>query len=431
MESYLIIFAGFIIRLGLAYALPIWHDEAYSIWASTTPLSNIIHGITDPVHTPGYYLFLKLWSLFSLHLFWLRLSSLIFYLFNALLLYKLAQNISRRLPIFVLFLYAFSGYFLIFDWQVRMYTLVLTAILLSLILYQKAKIHYTYLITFTLINTVGLYIDYGFFWYFFPLTLLLCIKTLLHFRQYRTLFLSTLISAVLFIGCFPDAFTYYFRGVESIQWMAQYMSPDFVIPYFFGTHILYPALPFLILLFVYGIYILWTQYRRNPMLQLLTFTAIFSLAASLLYSLSGQIVFHVRSLQIVALYILIISALALHWLYTKHKYIIFAGLLLVVITNCYFVTNIIIHQPRRVLVSPFPWKNIINAIPVSQVNYVAYRQTHELPTPLLLWGLQYTLNGNESLFSKKIPMMDITNTNDSVDSCLLISQSLMDIYACK
>lgn len=168
MWSYLIIFAGFILRLLLAYKLPIWHDEAYSIWASTTPLLNILRGITDPVHTPGYYLFIKLWSMFSFHLFWFRLSSLLFYIFNAILLQKLTRRIHRSLPIFVLFLYACSGYFLIFDWQVRMYTLVVTLILISLNIYIHAASQYRYLILFTIVNAVGLYIDYAFFLVFRP-----------------------------------------------------------------------------------------------------------------------------------------------------------------------------------------------------------------------------------------------------------------------
>ena len=85
----LIIILGLLTRLWLIYKLPLWGDEAYSIWAIEQPWLKILNNTVDPVHPPGYYVFLKLWGSISDHLFWLRLSSLFAFSLNIWLLIKL------------------------------------------------------------------------------------------------------------------------------------------------------------------------------------------------------------------------------------------------------------------------------------------------------------------------------------------------------
>jgi hypothetical protein len=313
-----------------------------------------------------------------------------------------------------------------------MYTLVVTLILISLNIYIHAASQYRYLILFTIVNAVGLYIDYAFFWYFGPLIIFFGIKMLKHFhRESFFMFASTLISAALFLICFPYALTYYSQGVAGIQWMIPYTSPTFYIPFFFGTHTFYLGLLFLGVLFLFGIYILWKQYQKNAQLHLLTFTTYVSLVGTLLYSLSGQVIFHVRSLQIVALFILIVSAIALQQLYSIRKYVALACLLLVIIVNCYAAVTIIMYQPGRVLISPFPWKNTVETLENTNTTFVVYRQTKKLPTPLLIWGLKYSLDGNETLGNKPILSLDISHMSYSLAHCKLFSDSLLDIYTCK
>ena len=140
---FISILVGFLSRFYLAFSTPIWHDEAYSIWASTTPLLRIISGITDPVHPPGYYIFLNFWSFPTTHLLWMRMSTLLFFIANALILYQIGKKIRTPFYGFILiFMYVFSGYFIIFDWQVRMYTFIDTCILFSLLFLMEKNIYY-------------------------------------------------------------------------------------------------------------------------------------------------------------------------------------------------------------------------------------------------------------------------------------------------
>ena len=54
----------------------LWADEASSVWFSRLSWYTILTQLCDP-HPPGYYLFLKLWSLPGANELWLRLPSLL------------------------------------------------------------------------------------------------------------------------------------------------------------------------------------------------------------------------------------------------------------------------------------------------------------------------------------------------------------------
>ncbi|MDO8551550.1 MAG: hypothetical protein Q7S03_02620 [bacterium] len=187
-------------RLYLTWVLPAWLDEIASIITAKAPVLKILEGVADPGHLPGYYLILKIYSSFSDHLFWLRTSSLLFFIFNVFLLRKIGEILKDRLfSLLLIFLYVFSGYFIVFDWQARMYTGVSTLIFASYLLLLRKRILF-----FTLVNIIGRYFDYAYFWYFIPLAfyiswLFIINKT----KGYRDFLYSVLISSFAFLFWIP------------------------------------------------------------------------------------------------------------------------------------------------------------------------------------------------------------------------------------
>lgn len=334
---------GIVFRLYLAFSLPLWHDEASSIWVSRLSVVDILKGAAEPVHLPGYFFFLKLWSLDSDHLFWLRLSSLFFFLINIWLLGLIGQRKKdKHFALILIFVYLFSGYFVIFDWQLRMYTGVLTFILASMFFLMKRKIFF-----FTLINALGLYFDYGFFWYFAPLSLWL------FFKRPRPLFFSISVSVSLFALWLPLGVRHFNRGVAGIEWMKSFLSPAFFLPYFLGTHVNYFfTLLFFILVFL-GLWAFWRQKEKSQEGGIILFCSGFSLFSSLLFSALFFPVFHLRSLQIVGLAVVFLLALALDWLWRQKKHLAVIVFFLMMV-NFFLVVRIHLVEPGELLVNFFP-----------------------------------------------------------------------------
>lgn len=423
------LFLGIGLFLLLAYALPIWHDEAFSIWASKTPLWEILSGRTDPVHPPGYYLFLKLWSFPSDHLFWLRMSSLFFFLVSFYLLDKIGAKIKG--PVFslcLLFLYLFSGYFVIFNWQVRMYAGVTALILASLFFLLNGN-----LLFFTLINLIGLYFDYGFFWYFIPLFFFLIFQAMIKKgARHREYFLSALISGALFLFWLPFFLENYQAGIGGIGWMEGHLSLLLAIPYFLGAHQEIFALP-LILTTAFGFYLFWQKNRKKIAFQIILFSAAFSFISSWLFSLFFFPLFHLRSLQIVGLAVVFLSALTIDWLYQKRQYYLVFFVFLLVLMNFFFTFSFFFSkESNQLLLSFFPWKDLKTKIEAGNFDEVVFQKTKKLPTELLFWGLKYTLEGRESLPMRPIPYRDISSAPpETTRECELISESLLAIYGCR
>jgi uncharacterized membrane protein len=164
---------GLVGRMFIIVGAPLWYDEAYSIWAAQAPLSQILTAEIDPVHTPGYYLLLRTFMIISDHLVFLRSTTLLFFCLNIFLLYQLTKRaVCPEFAAIATMLYSLSGYFLIFDWQVRMYTATLSLILLSQYVGLRVKEenhrNNTSLFLLGIIDLTGLYLAYAYVWYFFP-----------------------------------------------------------------------------------------------------------------------------------------------------------------------------------------------------------------------------------------------------------------------
>jgi len=323
---FIVISTGFILRIYLATTLPLWPDEAHSIWASQLPINQLIKTEPGLVPPSGYYSLLYLWGKISDHLYWLRLLSIIAFVLNAYLLKKIGERIKViLLPLLLVILYSFSGYFIIFDWQVRMYSIIVTFILLSLLILDKNinnrhKQKLSPWIIFTIVNTVGLYIDYSYFWYFIPLTLFIFILSILkRSQQYFLITFSLFISGLLFLLIHPTFISTYKQGIDGITWVRPFLKPTFFVPYFLGTH---KNTFFTIVLLIFSFLGLRTLIRLKPFSLIpavLTFSSAFSASLTLVYSRFVSPLFHVRSLQVLGITTIVLIGLSIHN-FRKHFY---------------------------------------------------------------------------------------------------------------
>lgn len=308
---FTIILIGLCFRLFLIFDLPIWLDESFTLNHIKLSWLEIIGGKFDPTHPFAYYLFLKLWSTISTSLHWLRISTLIFYFINSILLWKIfVITKQKKLGFFILILYAFSGYFIIFDWQTRMYTGVLTLILASWHSLQTRRT-----ILFFLINTIGLYFDYAFFWYLFPLTFLIFHQFIKDLSHYKKLLLSIVFSWLAFAFWIPTFSNVYKDGIEGISWASRFVTPVFFLPYFLGSHTNFFIGISMFFLSLLGIFISFRD--KKKLVVFFIIAGLFSGASSYIISFFVGSIFHVRNLQIIALMFLIVLAVFLDWSWKK------------------------------------------------------------------------------------------------------------------
>jgi hypothetical protein len=336
---------GLFCRWTLVFALPIWIDEAFTLGHLQLPLREIIAGTTDPTHPFGYYLFLKIWSLLSTNLQWLRMSSLCFYLSNCVLLYKVAEKAKQSsLGVFLVLLYALSGYFVTFDWQARMYTGVVTLILSSWYSFQAKKP-----LPFFLFTTLGLYFDYAFLWYAGPLTLWLGYQYLREKTLEPRLVWALGASWLTFTFWLPTFFSSYAHGADDVSWIQRSLSKNGFVPFFLGTHTsLFLTAVFLILVLV-GAYLIFTR-TKHEVARFFLFSGLSSAAVSLTITFLFNPIFHGRNMQVVGLMVLFSLAALCHWLWqTKRK--VFLGLLITAYLVNFFLTfQLHFQKPGEVLV---------------------------------------------------------------------------------
>jgi len=434
---YLLLFVGILSRIFLVFRLPIWHDEFYSIWAAQHTILQIIHSVPDIVHPPGFYLILHFWGLISTKLYWYRLFSVIAFTTNVFLVKKLAEKIGEdKYSLLLVFLYIFSGYFIIFDWQVRMYTPIDTLILSSILILSnlssgrsnKKIIAWT---TFTLINFLGLYVDYAYVWYFVPAAIL-CLGYFAFKRDSKFIYAlySFLISGALFVISYPTILFGGLTGIRGIEWMADYITPIFSVPFFLGSHTTQIFTLVFWILLMYGIYKFIRSRNYNFTVLVIVFSAILSTAAALIYGYFFTPLFHFRSLQILGLMVILFYYFGLVGLPSKIKPYVISVVIFCFLTNFILVNGIIISSPGSVLINYFPWRDILNSTDLRGIKTVRYKIVEPLPTLMLLYGLKYTLEGNENFGRPSIQMMQYNQYDDN-SGCIKFNDTLMELYKCK
>jgi hypothetical protein len=440
---------GVLSRIFLAVRLPIWHDEYYSIWASQHTFHEITHSIPDVVHPPGYYLILYFWGKISTHLYWFRLLTIIAFIFNIFLMKKLAEKIGTpKNPLLLVSIYIFSGYFIIFDWQVRMYTLIDTLILSSILVLngindkgnkgdwgdwgdKNYRKYVRGLVGFTLISFLGLYIDYAFIWYFVPAAVFSLIYLLIKKdRRFFYLVYSYITSCLLFVLAIPTIFKTSMGGIHGIEWMGRFLDPGFYVPFFLGSHTTLFFTFIFSILFLAGLINLIRYRLFFPTSSAIIFSALVSINVTLIYTYFFTPLFHVRSLQIVGLMILIFFYYALIKLPNKIKTYAVPIIILLFVTNFVLVNKTLIYSPGKVIIDFFPWRDILNSSDLKNVSEVRYKINDPLPTQMLLKGLEYTLLGNENIGMSPIKLSEY---NDEVDNvgCEKFYNEIMELYKCK
>lgn len=433
---YLLLIVGIFSRLFLVVKLPIWHDEFYSVWASDHTVFQIAHSLTDQVHPPGFYLLLHYWGQVSQHIYWLRFLSVVAFTINIFLIRKLASKLNNiNEPNLLVFLYVFSGYFVIFDWQIRMYTIVVTLALFSLLtlldldnnLTKKNLIGW---LKFTVINFLGLYIDYAYVWYFVPCAIFfLSYLSIKRDKKFYFSLYSFVWSGILLAIIAPTALITSKFGINGILWTVNYVSPNFFIPFFLGSHTtLFFSLAFLAL-FVWGLYSYINLYKFNFPSLLIIFSGIFSIVATLIYSHFFQPLFHVRSLQIVGLMVVVLYYFGIINIPKRYKRYIYSLVIVGVLINFVLVNKTIIESPGRVIIDYFPWRRILNTTNLDGINVVRYKIVRPLPTQMLIKGLEYTLNGNENIGRHPIKLVEFGNPGQ-VAGCEKFYDRLLELYKC-
>ena len=84
----------------------------------------------------------------------------------------------------------------------------------------------------------------------------------------------------------------------------------------------------------------------------------------------------------------------------------------------------------RYLIQFLPWQQVVLQLNHGQISQVFIRPNFQrLKTPLLLWGLEYTLSGYESLFSRSIPYSLIDEKTRTPD-CPNYAGANIEIYGC-
>jgi len=383
--------------------------------------------MSDPGHPPLYYLFLKLWSLISDHLFWLRLSSLFFFLINLFLLGKIGLKIRDcSLALILIFLYSFSGYFIIFDWQVRMYTGLMTLILASLFFLLNKN-----LLFFTATNVIGLYFDYGFLWYLIPLLPFIMLKGFTSKDAFfKKLFFSLTFSFSFFLLWLPPFLKNYHLGLEGVRWLKPFITPSFLLPYFLGTHLNIWFTFLFLLMGIFGFYLFWQQEKQEFAFQIIFFSALVSSGLTILFSILVSPIFHPRSFQIVGIAIIFLLALLFRWLYQRRIIYLLFGIGLLFLGNFFLNLSLFFQQPGSLLLSFLPWREVKKEAEKKGVNYLIIQETQNPLSETRIWGLKYTLEGKESLPSKKIPYFQVSPAFSLEDNCEVEYDEGVRIYGC-
>ena len=411
-----LIILGFGARVFLASYMSIWgSDEGWSYWSSSwyfnKSLSFIIHNPADFAHPPGYYVVLSFMRSVTDNLVILRFSSIFFVIVSAFLLWKIGIKYQgRRYAKILVLAYSLSGYFLITDWMIRGYALTTTLIFCSIYLvvsyltddkfnYSKNK----YLLILLLIHTLGLYIDYSFWWYHLGLFCLTSFE-LLFMRKVKDSLLSIyklgvlIVAPLFFLVLHPNFFAIISKARDDMDWAWLFANPNVFIPYFLGTTGL-PIVTYISFgLVVLGIYI--TIKQRSNFLLVAYISSVLAFAISMLTTYLYSPLFHVRNLLVVGVAVVFLIAEGIYWSVKRGYYL---GLIIVVI--CFVNTLLLLlFDSRSVWIDVYPWRYMIPRYHQSDNKYYMIDQStqiffyNDIETPFKNWTLEYTLEGRDALF---------------------------------
>lgn len=294
-----------------------------------------------------------------------------------------------------------------------MYTGLLTLILSSIYFYLTKRWK-----LFTLVNIIGLYFDYGFFWYLAPLVFLVW--------HNKKMFWSLAISLSLFSLWVP--FNFFRGGLMGITWLKDFIAPDFFIPYFLGTHEHLAMTLLFLSLAALGLILLRRTKLREPVI-IIFFPAAVSLVATLIFSYLFSPLLHERSLQIVGLATLFLISLGIYQVFLHQRLIAWfiGGLYLL---NFFLAVSLFFTHPGKMMVDFLPWKTLkAQKIEKTDIRFVIFKVKDKSVLSPIIWGLKYSLWGKETLGSRQIPVFTVGEKSTS--NCQMIYDQELQIYGCR
>lgn len=409
---WMLIILGYLARLFLAGYMPVWRDEAFSFWTASRGIFAILSAPPDYAHPPGYYVFLSILHPLTNNLVVIRLVSLTHYLISNLLLWRLGIMRSKLYALVLMTVYALSGYFIVIDWQIRSYTWTFCLILISIWL-RKNRSRYMfsrYIFLFVALHTLGLYIDYSFWWY--------CLGIFIHeiglaiYKNYKKAHLiptgnylwcevaGLSISFGIFWTLYPDFFKTISLARDGVAWAYYFIQPVIFIPYFLGT----VSFSFLTLvyefLFVLGFFT--TVLKKYYLDKSVFIGGIISFVVAIFVTLYSSPLFHVRHLILVGIiYLFVISEV----LYQTSSRLIKWVVVIVLLLGGINTLLLLISDPSKLFIKPYPWRNVVSRY--THLNsdrvYVIdnYVNNPKALTPFDVWPLEYTLQGRDALLGVK------------------------------
>lgn len=306
---------GLFLRSYLVFILPVWFDEKVAITLARLPFTEILLHSTDVARPPLYYLFIKAWSIMSSHYIWFRFSTLILYCVNFFLIYRIGKKLNgEAFGRIASMLYSFSGYFIIFDWQIKPYTALLTCILLVFWNMIQRKMNKG---TFVFLVLAGLFLDFGFLYMFVPMYLYFGYLSVQKNREawWRVALLT--LCFLVFAGFMIVIWKDFYRFTRETAWVGNYMDIRFTLPFIFGVSGVSQATIPIALLWIIGVMRAWL---KDGFLSLNFFAYASGYVAFVIASLVSLVwipIFHVRSLQIIGLCFLFGIAYGLRELYER------------------------------------------------------------------------------------------------------------------
>ena len=131
---------SFTLALVVSVGQSVWFDEGYSLMLIERPVSEIISLTSVDAHPPLYYLMLKLWvSLFGTNELMIRASSALCGAASIVVMALLLRDLfSKRIALIALPFITFAPFMLRYDYEIRMYALVMLIGVVSTWLLVKA-----------------------------------------------------------------------------------------------------------------------------------------------------------------------------------------------------------------------------------------------------------------------------------------------------
>lgn len=416
------ILLGLLARLYLVVWMPIWTDEAFSIQiAELVSIQNLFKYINDFAHPPGYYVLVKAMLMIDNHLWWLRMLSISAYLANIFLLSKLGKYYNKSLGKWLIIIYATSGYFLVFDWQVRAYSLILTTILLSVWIRTKESTWKSDL-AWVVVNTIGICLDYSFFWYYFGQLLL---RGYLLINENGAKWgnkwkngLILVMPMLIFLGIYPK-FLYIFEGAfGGVAWAGGMVDVKFFGRYFLGGMSSVAMLPLMLVALFLGIYV--AKKSRYFGFKTIFVGALMGFVVTMLVSLFYSPLFHVRNLLVVGLSVMLLASFGIRE-YVKINNKVEFVVIPILIWGLWSNTSLLVRDPEKYGISPFDWKQVLQNNPLVESQSYGVDSRHRTRndiTNLNVWSLYNSLEGKDNIKREKAKYHRYEIIPDSCDEII-------------